>query len=207
MPVNHLVIKMDLNDIVIGAVIDAGAKSASHIAAILLSKEGVPIRENPWFSEPLGPSAPAVDDWVICLGVPLAFLATGLGFKNDHLTGMGIGAALAGFPMFAKEGITRLGDVYLQPQAGLPRGRMGAPQFIPSVLVPKYQYGDGNPIALGTKARLAGGIYPQGYVPTRPGETAVVGARQPITVGPYAGGITAPRFTPGVLRPKYQHGA
>lgn len=87
----------------------------------------------------------------------------------------------------------------------LPAGGRLARKFIPGVLTPKYQLG--NPQGEAYKARLAGGTYPGTYTPTRPGEAATIGARPAITVGPYAGGITAPKFVPGVLRPKYMHGA
>lgn len=87
-----------------------------------------------------------------------------------------------------------------------------APKFTPGVLKPKYQLG--NPMTMAEKAARASGTYPGTYIPSRPGEAAVVGYR-PATravpvreeVGPYAGGITAPKFIPGPLRPKYSHGA
>ena len=46
-----------------------------------------------------------------------------------------------------------------------------------------------------------------GRVPTSPGLGLRVGARRAITVGPYAGGLVAPKFIPGVLVPKFTHGA
>lgn len=46
-----------------------------------------------------------------------------------------------------------------------------------------------------------------GRVASRHGLGLAVGARGAITVGPYAGGLVAPKFIPGPLVPKYQHGA
>lgn len=44
-------------------------------------------------------------------------------------------------------------------------------------------------------------------VPTRPGLSKPTDiARRKVEVGPYAGGGGAPKFTPGVLRPKFTHG-
>lgn len=64
---------------------------------------------------------------------------------------------------------------------------------------------------------LSGGITPtalsfrQGngatLVPTRPGLREDVITRPKVDVGPYAGGMGAPKFTPGVLRPKFMHGS
>ena len=41
----------------------------------------------------------------------------------------------------------------------------------------------------------------------RPTTPLAVGARGAITVGPYAGGLVAPKFIPGPLVPKFTHGA
>lgn len=45
------------------------------------------------------------------------------------------------------------------------------------------------------------------YVPSRPGLSAQYSYRPKVVAGPYAGGITAPKFIPGVLTPKYQLGS
>lgn len=45
-----------------------------------------------------------------------------------------------------------------------------------------------------------------GRVPTRPGLGLAVEDGH-IMVGPYAGGVVAPKFIPSVLTPKYMHGA
>ena len=48
----------------------------------------------------------------------------------------------------------------------------------------------------------------QRLVPTRPGLSIPQDiARRKVQVGPYAGGAGAPKFVPGVLRPKFMHGA
>lgn len=46
-------------------------------------------------------------------------------------------------------------------------------------------------------------------VATRPGlsKPSADIARKKVEVGPYAGGMGAPKFIPGVLRPKFTHGA
>lgn len=200
---------MDLKDIIIGAVIQLGAKSVSHIAAVILENQGEDIRANPWWSEPFGPGIPPVDDFVLDLALPGSLLGVGTVTNNEQITAMGVGSGLTGIAIFTHDLIHRQATLLPPPEAAvaLPRGRYGAQKMIPGVLMPKFQYGDGNPISLQRKAELAGGIYPAGYVPTRPGETATVRARQAIAVGPYAGGIGAPKFIPGPLTPKYQLGS
>lgn len=158
--------------------------------------------------EPLPPA----DDWLV-LGISAIAWGAGIASKNDTAKAIGEGMLAYSVPMIIGNTIIRAatgaGGARATARAGLPAGGKLAPKFIPSVLMPKYQYGNGNPgtLRLTRKARLAGGIYPQRLVPTRPGEAATESARQAITVGPYAGGITAPKFIPRVLRPKYQHGA
>ncbi len=44
-------------------------------------------------------------------------------------------------------------------------------------------------------------------IPTRPGLSESVITRPKVQIGPYAGGMGAPKFTPGVLRPKFALGA
>ena len=45
-------------------------------------------------------------------------------------------------------------------------------------------------------------------VPTRPGTSTPTDiAHRKVNVGPYAGGGGAPKFIPGILRPKFMHGA
>ena len=44
-------------------------------------------------------------------------------------------------------------------------------------------------------------------VPTRPGLSEAVITRPKVEVGPYAGGMGAQQFTPGVLRPKFMLGS
>lgn len=171
--------------------------------------------------ENMGEFPPGIDpiyvNDLVGLGAAGAMLAAGVITKIEPLTFAGIGGLATGITQEVIEAVIKLKPAPLpeEPAAriGLPRGRYGAPKQIPGVLMPKFQYGDGNPIGLRTKARLAGGLYPgygivaRGYTPRRPGLTEVVGARGGINVGPYAGGITAPKFIPGPLRPKYQHGA
>jgi len=208
---------MDLADIIVGAAVQMAAKSASHLAAIYLVQQGEDFRASPWYME-FDPIIPPVDDIVLDLALPAGLIGGGVALKNDKMTGMGVGAAISGIAIFTHGLIARYGDsVTAQEETaariGLPRGKYGAPKQIPGVLMPKFQYGNGNPIGLGTKARLAGGLYPgygmvaRGYTMRRPGLTEAVGARGAINVGPYAGGIVALKFIPGHLRPKYQHGA
>ena len=188
----------------------AGWLGGAILAGVIDGAVQAPVWYDPslWGTFPYVPTLeplPPADDWIF-LGISMASYAIGVVGKNENAKTIGEGMLGYSVPMIIGNTIKRAVGM-LRPAAavGLPAGAKTAPKFIPSVLMPKYQYG-GNP-GLAVKASLAGGVYPRGYVTTRPGETAAVGARPAITVGPYAGGITAPKFIPGVLRPKYQHGA
>lgn len=123
---------------------------------------------------------------------------------NKVVENLGNGMLAYSVPMVVARTIANAASPSVALRAGLPRGRT-APKMIPGVLMPKYQLGNG--ISLGGKASLAGGTYPGAYSYDRPGLGGIVGAREAINVGPYAGGITAPKFIPGPLRPKYTHGS
>lgn len=107
---------MELKDVLVGAAVQIAAKSASQLGAILLSTQGVPIRDNPWYSEPFGPGIPPVDDFVLNLGLPagLALYAkVKKGKSKEKAKGLALGAGVAGIATFLHELITRQGNVIL----------------------------------------------------------------------------------------------
>lgn len=165
---------------------------------------------------------------IFCAGIGVGMTALGeFALKNKSLKEAGLGWLVAlGLHKLAEFGSYIWWNMYkgmkLVPTpilGSVATGSVTARKFIPGVLMPKYQQGNGNPVSLARKAAMAGGgrvgtAYPGTYAPTRPGLSAVVGTRPrtravPVRemVGPYAGGLTAPKFVPGPLRPKYQLGA
>lgn len=66
-----------MNNMLKGALVQVGLKSISHLAFIAARAAGIPdaeLRANPWYNIPIPDVNIPTDDFVTCLGVPVALL-------------------------------------------------------------------------------------------------------------------------------------
>lgn len=109
-------------DILFGAAVQIIPKTISHLAFLIMRNQGVPdadLRANPWYAKPVV-GLPPVDDWIICLGIPLALCGGSrltTGDKRKKLMAMGIGAGVTGGAVFIHNLVGLLPETVLPPTA------------------------------------------------------------------------------------------
>lgn len=114
--------EIELKDILLGVVTQVIPKTISHLAFIIMRNQGVPdadLRANPWYAEPVV-GLPPVDDWITCVGIPLALFGGSrltTGDRRKQLMAMGVGAGVAGGATFIHNIVAALPKTVLPPRA------------------------------------------------------------------------------------------
>lgn len=127
-----------------GAVIQVGAKSASHLGFIIARNQGVPdatLRANPWYSFPISGLNIPTDDFVTCLGIPAGLFIASKVIKKENrkemLKQMAIGAGITGIAVLVDHLIGDQGPKLIPPK-GL--GSMSPANYRYSNNVPLRSY-------------------------------------------------------------------
>lgn len=106
-----------------GAVIQVGAKSASHLGFLIARNQGTTdatLRANPWYAFPISGLNIPTDDFVTCLGIPAGLFVASKVIKKENrketLKMMAVGASISGLAVLLWEVLIDQGPKIFPPK-------------------------------------------------------------------------------------------